>query len=65
MNNTDVLKLLQNIHEKNLCILNKQKEASINFNSSFYKLYHSYWLSNEKLKTVIDLLEIVIKNKEN
>ncbi|KQU58730.1 hypothetical protein ASG66_17065 [Bacillus sp. Leaf406] len=58
MYDKEVLKLLQNIYQKNLDILNNQDEEKINFNTELYKLYKNYWLSNEKLKSVIDLIEL-------
>lgn len=52
-----VISKLRNIYEKNSIILNSQNSMDLESNSHLTKLYQSYWISNERLKNILEIID--------
>lgn len=54
---TEIIELLRNIYKKNLSILDSQNSKSLEKNNDFTKLFQNYWISNERLKNIIQTID--------
>lgn len=52
-----VIDMIRNIYEKNLIILNSQSSIDWDNNREMTKLFQSYWISNERLKNILDTID--------
>lgn len=51
--------LLKNVYKKNLSVLNSQNSDLLEKSDEFTKLYQNYWISNERLKNIIEAIDIL------
>lgn len=60
MNKTyPIMQILNDLYEDNLSILKNQKYELLEKNSEFSSLFNSFMLSNERLKNIINTIEVL------
>lgn len=56
---TDILQLLDDLYIDNLSVLNKQNPETLETNLELSLLFNSFALSNERLKNIIRIIELI------
>ena len=51
-----IIKLLQDTYNTNEKILHNQDEEHLQTSREMFELYQAYWISNAKIKNIIDLI---------